>query len=247
MKIRTWSAVGCMLLMAELAAGAGELSTLATSLEDAHYARDSEALETLADSLTAIDSAGARYFEAYAHFRLGELADDNKKAAKKHFNTCIKILKDEVKANPEDAEAQGLLGTCFGSSTVFYMLRAATRGAASDKALKIAQENAPENPRVLMHSGISLFYRPGAFGGDKAKALEQFAAATDQFAAAGNAGQSAEPTWGEPEAWAYVARARAALDQPDAARAAYRRALELRPDYALAAEELAGLGDPAAD
>jgi len=243
-----WMILIFCLTLASTRLCAGELAELAKDLEDGHYTQDADALRSLADTLSEMEGELARYYEAYAHFRLGELAGDNKKAAKKHFNTCINILKPEAKARPADAETQGLLGTCFGSSTVYYMLRAATRGAASDKALKAAIEAAPDNPRILMHSGISLFYRPKAFGGDKPKALEQFGAATENFASGeGSAAASAAPSWGEAEAWAYLARARAALEQPAAAREAYLRALELRPDYSLARQELAALDAPLAE
>lgn len=222
-------------------AAAQSLVEIRDRIDRAVVTRDMPALEAAADELEKSDAELADYYLAYTHFRLGTLIGaSDKKQAKKHLNRCIDILKPIVNANPEDAEVVGLQSTCYGSSTAFYMLRAAGRGMNANKFMKQALEADPENPRVLMLDGISLYARPKALGGDKDKALERFTAAAENFPDWQSPAEDA-PVWGAAENWMYLGRAYRSLEQVDKAREYYAKALELEPDFALAREELDAL------
>ena len=219
-------------------AAAESLVEIRDRIDRAVVTRDLAALEETAKQLEKSDADLADYYLAYTQFRLGTLIGaSDKKQAKKHLNRCIDILKPLLKAGPDDAELVGLQSTCYGSSTAYYMLRAAGRGMNANKFMKQALEIDPENPRVLMLDGISLYARPKALGGNKDKALERFTAAAENFRDWQAPAEDA-PVWGQAENWMYLGRTYRALEQLDKAREHYAKALELEPDFALAREEL---------
>ncbi len=211
-------------------------------LDQAVTSGDGEQLESLAASFASESGSLAVYYQAYTHYRLGELRFEDKKLGKKHLNRCIDLLKPLVKEDPQFGEALSLLATCYGVSAPFYMFRAATRGIAANKAQEEAMQAAPDNPRVILADGISLYFRPGAFGGDKDKAAQRLREALQRFADFQPASDDS-PRWGEAEAWLYLARIARDQDDPEAARAAFTEALQLAPDFRAAREELASLDD----
>ncbi|MDJ0927928.1 MAG: tetratricopeptide repeat protein [Gammaproteobacteria bacterium] len=241
--MRFWkSAVIALGLLLYIGTAAAEtLVEIRDRIDRAVITRDLDALEEAAKQLEKSGADLSAYYLAYTQFRLGTLIGaTDKKRAKKHLNRCIDILKPIVKAKPDDAEVVGLQSTCYGSSTAYYMLRAAVRGSNANKFMKQALEIDGENPRVLMLDGISLYARPKALGGNKDKALERFTAAAESFADWSLPTADA-PAWGEAENWMYLGRTYLALEQPDKAREHYAKALELEPDFALAREELDAL------
>lgn len=237
------SLVAALLVVVTAAAGAQPgLDEIRDSIHRAVLSRDVPALQGAAERLAEMDAERAPYYHAYAHFRLGEIiGEDDKKRTKDHLNTCIDILKEVLDGNPDDVESLALQTTCYGTSSAYYMLRAATRGMASDKALERAKELAPDHPRVLMQEGVSLYFRPAAFGGDKEQALKSFQAAAEAFKDWQPPSADA-PTWGEAETWLYLGMTYRDLEQPQKAREALKRALEMEPDYKLARQTLEELG-----
>jgi tetratricopeptide (TPR) repeat protein len=211
-------------------------------LDQAVFGGDGEQLESLAESFAAKPGNLAVYYQAYTNYRLGELRFEDKKLGKKYLNRCIDLLKPLVKKDPQFGEAHSLLATCYGVSAPFYMLRAATRGIAANSAQERAMQAAPDNPRVILADGISLYFRPSAFGGDKAKAAQRLREALQRFADFQPPGDDS-PQWGEAEAWLYLGRIASDQGDPEAARAAYTQALQLAPAFGLAREELAGLDE----
>ena len=219
------------------------LSGLRDELDAAVNRGDETALQNLATRLESQDGSLADYYRAYAHYRLGELTADREKLAKGHLNDCIDILKDVVSADPGFAEAQALQATCYGVSAPFYMLRAATRGIAANNALARALEADAGNPRVILADGISLYFRPSAFGGDKARAQTRLQEAIGRYAEFRPA-TADSPVWGEAEAWLYLARIQRDAGETSQARDSLDRALKLAPGYAEALKESASLAPP---
>ena len=225
---------------------AARLLSLRDRLDTAVAAADRATLMEIGESLEQLAGDWARYYLVYTHSRLGELLiDEDRKQAKRYLNRCIDELKDLLQDQPEHAEALALQAGCYGLSSALYMLRAATRGMAADRALQRARKIAPDNPRVLLQEGISLLYRPAAFGRDVKQARARFQAAAEGFASWEPPSVLA-PRWGEAEAWLYLGRAWRALEQPAEARAALLRALEITPGYRAAERELAALESAAA-
>lgn len=220
------------------AAAVADLAALRDRAEAAARRGDVTGLEAALGELAGRKETLAGYYRAYAHYRLGELLAGEERRAKGHLNDCIDELKSVTADRPEFAEASALLATCYGVSAPYYMLRAATRGMAANGALERAMAAAPDNPRVILADGISLYFRPGAFGGDPARAATRLAEALARYADYRAWGPAA-PGWGEAEAWLYLGRIRLEAGDPAGARTAVARALALAPDYQ-AARQLAG-------
>ncbi len=230
------------LIMATSAYADLQLREWRDQLDQAVFSGDVEQLESLAESFAASSGNLAVYYQAYTNYRLGELRFEDKKLGKKYLNRCIDLLKPLVKEYPQFGEAHSLLATCYGVSAPFYMFRAATRGIAANGAQERAMQAAPDNPRVILADGISLYFRPSAFGGDKAKAMQRLREALQRFADFQPPSDDS-PLWGEAEAWLYLGRIASDQGDPEAARAAYNEALQLAPAFRVAREELASLDD----
>lgn len=235
-------------LAMELALAAGvanadhHLAQLRDRLDTAVIRGDASGIEKLISQFAAEDGALADYYRAYGHYRLGEITVAEKKTAKRHLNDCIDILKERVEISPEFAEAHALLATCYGVSAPFYMLRAATRGIAANGALEKALSEAPDNPRVVLAEAISLYFRPGAFGGDKELARKRLKDALALFSDFVPSGDE-QPDWGEEEAWLYLARGYREAGDIEAARESLTEALRVESEYRAALDEWQSLGD----
>jgi tetratricopeptide (TPR) repeat protein len=221
-----------------LPAGAAELADLRDRLDAAVARGDVAALDELLVEMRTTEGDLADYYKAYAHYRLGELTGDDKRVAKDHLNECIDIAGDVAKRSPASAEAHALKATCLGVSAPFYMLRAATRGMAANGAMDEALAQGPGNPRVILAEGISLYFRPSAFGGDKDKARARLEEALARFGEYQPASADA-PVWGEAEAWVYIGRIARDAGDTEAARRAFEQALAITPGYRAAERELA--------
>lgn len=199
---------------------------------------DGDGLVRFGQQLDEMSGDWTEYYKAYVGYRRSQLPDTSKKTAKKLLNECIETLTALVERRPDLAEAHALHASCYGNSTQFYMLRAAARGSASNKALKKARKFGADNPRVLLQDAQSLIYRPAMFGGDKEKGLELLQLAAETFPNWQSPDPEA-PVWGEEETWLSIALLHQEAGRTDAARAAFDKALSLAPDYASAKAALA--------
>jgi hypothetical protein len=218
--------------------GNQQIAELRDQLDDAFIRGDGERMAVLADRFADEKGALAAYYAAYAHYRLGELYFEDKKRGKQHLNECIDLLKPVVKSDASFADAHALLATCYGVSAPFYMLRAATRGMAANGELEKALAADPDSPRVILAEGISLYFRPSAFGGDKERAKQRIAEALESF----NSYQPARddgPVWGEAEAWLYLARIARDEGNEAVALESFGRSLSTAPYFKAAQTEFA--------
>ena len=202
---------------------------------------DGDALAGYREQLATLEGDWVDYYRAYVDYRSSQLAGTKKKQAKALLNSCIDTLKGLVKRRPDLAEAHALQASCYGNSTRFYMLRAAARGSASNKALNQALKLGSGNPRVLLQDAQSLIFRPAIFGGDKEKAMERLKLAVDIFPNWQSPDPEA-PVWGEAEAWISIARLHGEAGDADQAREALEKALNVAPNFRAAQAELEALG-----
>jgi len=217
---------------------ARSLTELRDQLDDAFIRGDGERMASLADQFNDKQGVLAAYYAAYAHYRLGELYFADKKRGKKHLNECIDYLKPVVKSDETFGDAHALLATCYGISTPFYVLRAATRGMSANNEMQEALASDPDSPRVMLAEGINLYFRPSAFGGDKERAKERLAEALrgfDEYRPAREDG----PVWGEAEAWLYLARIARDEGNEAVALESFGHSLSTAPYFKAAQTELA--------
>lgn len=115
-------------------------------------------------------------------------------------------------------------------------------GPKSSTAMDRALELAPENPRVWLLRGVNARYTPKRWGGglDKAERYVQQAIvlfATDRPA-------RPLPAWGRADAYIWLGQIHQQQNKPDAARAAFERALALQPENQWLRQRLVAISSP---
>jgi tetratricopeptide (TPR) repeat protein len=160
-----------------------------------------------------------------AQLRLGMQQEDE---AKVLFERAIAVLQRSAAAQ-QLPETQAIIASSYGSLAGGGMTAGIRYGPRANEAEGLARELGPQNPRVLLITGISAYYKPAAFGGGKDKART---AVTQAIAAFAREQVNAPlPAWGHAEAYAWLGQFEAAEGNREAARRAYTRALELAPQY----------------
>lgn len=215
-----------------MASETGTLATLAERVEQAYHANDAGSLAATRQQLvqladTAPPGSRAGYFAAYARFRqaLGSTVADPA-LARSFLDDCIAELTSYTGANPGDAEARALLGSCYGMSTSHYPLGLVSRGLEARKHMAAARDLAPANPWVLLQDGLADFATPRLFGGDRPAAIAKLEQAARLFCEAEAAG-SATAGWALVETWQQLALMYAATGKAAAAADANLRAASL--------------------
>jgi tetratricopeptide (TPR) repeat protein len=214
-------------------------------IELGYNARDSRAIEATVANLKKAGSASgqedlATYYAAFARLRQSAIPGIEKSEARDYLEQCISELEPLVARRADDARARALHASCLGASATYYLLRAATRGVASDREMSAALELAPADPWVVLQDAVSDFLTPAMFGGSKERALARLLRAEQLFVASRPAG-STRPVFGESETWLYVGRVQLALGRKDEARKALEKARELAPASADVRDEIAKL------
>ena len=144
------------------------------------------------------------------------------------FERAIAVLQRSAAARPL-AETQAIIASSFGTLAGGGMTAGIRYGPRASEAEEIARVLGAQNPRVLLLTGISAYYKPAAFGGGKEKART---AVTQAIVAFGRERvESPLPAWGHAEAYAWLGQFEVAEGNREAARRAYERALELAPQY----------------
>ena len=87
------------------------------------------------------------------------------------------------------------------------MERWQTEGQAAQNALAEAKKLDPENPRITIMEAEDLYFTPEQFGGSKAKGIELFKKALEQFKTY-KLKSSFDPNWGQGEANYFIAQAK---------------------------------------
>ena len=74
------------------------------------------------------------------------------------------MLKQVIAANPSHAEAHALLSSLYGQQIGTSAWRGMTLGQRASSSIEAALKLAPDNPRVVLQSGIGAFFTPTGYG-----------------------------------------------------------------------------------
>ena len=174
----------------------------------------------------------ARYYLAYTDYNLAiyymQKKDDEQ--FHKFSNSSEKNLKELVNENGSDAETVSLLGALYGIQVTMNPDLGASLGSQNIALTSEALGIAPDNPRVLLQKGISKFNSPEFVGGSKEEALKYFTLSLEAFE--NDTSDRNKIEWGYIDALAWLGIAHSSLGDFESAITAYKKALDVEPDFA---------------
>jgi tetratricopeptide (TPR) repeat protein len=188
------------------------------------------------------ENAFILYHIALADYRLMTfyLSSKANEDAEKSLAEAQKYLEKAMTLDPSFGEAGALYGYLLGFEIGLHPEKAMTLGMASFDYLSKAVAKEPENPRIHLLQGISLFYTPQEYGGGADKAIESLARAVSHFDRE-VVRDPLQPSWGKDEAYTYLGIAYEQKKDFEKAKEMLKKALEINPEFGLAKKELMGL------
>lgn len=188
------------------------------------------------------DNAYLFYHVALADYRLITfyLSSKRNEEAEKSLVEAKKYLQKSMALDPSFGEASALYDYLLGFEIALHPDKAMTLGPAISDYFSRAFEKEPENPRIHLLEGISLFYTPPEYGGGADKAVPPLTKAADLFERE-VIRDPLKPSWGKEEAMTYLAMAYKQKKDYEKARELLKKALEANPEFGLAKKELSSL------
>jgi tetratricopeptide (TPR) repeat protein len=190
---------------------------------------ENASMELNLNQLLEVQRQSYGYDQALANYRLGlNYSFTGKHAlALESLKLAINQLKNLVKNDPQDVESWALLSQVYGLNIAFQPIKGTELGPKSEQALDKAKKIAPNNPRVLLISGIGKYNTPAMFGGSKQLALIELNQAIMQYK---NNEHSNYP-WGFAEAYTWRGLTQLELGNKAEALADWKKAIEISPNY----------------
>ncbi len=171
--------------------------------------------------------AGAQYRLALAQSYSAEVAIEvrDKAATKNLAQAGIDAAERAVSLKPDSAEYQRILGTLCGQIISGNSLSALKYGKCALEAVNKAIELDPKSSLNYVSHGVGNYYLPAAFGGGMELAIKDFRKAIEL-----------NPK--NADAWLWLGIALRRTNQPDEARKAIAKSLELNPERMWAKQQL---------
>jgi tetratricopeptide (TPR) repeat protein len=222
---------------AALAAEQAQPDWTATTERLERAVRDDDAAairEARADLLRILAAGPARdhaplvhYAIGYADWRLSTSPAIGRRERDQLLDDAERQLKAAVEIDPRFAEGFALLSGVYGMKIANSSIKGIVLGPRAGSALDRAMSLEPDNPRVLISQGVSLYNTPRMFGGNPAEAEKSLRAAIEKLAA--QTPSKPFPAWGAFDAHVWLGQVLAYRGDKQGARAEYARALEVAP------------------
>lgn len=203
-----------------------------SELVKARDRQDRAALDKIANELRTVadkqpKDAAAQYRFALAESYSAEVAIEMRdKAATKNFAQAgIDAAERAVSLKPDTAEYQRILGTLCGQIISGNSLSALKYGKCALEAVNKAIELDPKSSINYVSHGVGNYYLPPAFGGGMELAIKDFRKAIELNAK-------------NADAWLWLGIALRRVNQPEEARKAIEKSLELNPHHVWAKQQL---------
>lgn len=156
---------------------------------------------------------------------------------------AMQYLEKIMLTRPDWGEPYALYASMLGYEIVLHMDRAMELAFKINDYFGKANARGPDDPRVNMMQGISVFYTPAMYGGGADKAIPLLERAVKNFQQEKPL-DPYSPSWGMEEACTYLGMAYNQQERPDRAAACFEKALARNPDFGLARDELGKLKKP---
>ncbi|MBN1272216.1 MAG: amidohydrolase family protein [Candidatus Aminicenantes bacterium] len=179
------------------------------------------------------------YYTAFCDYRLANyyLINGDMKTCARFNDEAKKYLEKAMELDDMSGESHALYATCLGYDIALDPSLGMTAGMESATHFNKAFQKEPESPRVNLLQGISLLYTPEMYGGGLDKAMPLLEKAVSLYEEKTDKGLL-QPDWGHEDALTFLGMAYARKGENDKAEQSFKKALEVNPEYGLAAEEL---------
>lgn len=182
------------------------------------------------------------YYVALSDYRIAThyLTTGAMQGAKNYIKESQKYLEKAISAAPDWGELYALYATMLGFEIALDPNSAMTLGMKSFQNFGEAIAKTPDDPRVNLLKGQGDLFTPEAYGGGAEKAITSLTKAISLFEQE-KVSDPMLPSWGHEEAHTYLGMAYLQKKEIEKAREHFQKALEINPDFGLAADELAKL------
>jgi len=177
------------------------------------------------------DDALLLHYRAYALYRAGSTAMDASEVERaRPYLASARAILEPLVMSTTIPESYALLASVYGlqiATARVQMLAGMQLGSRATEWMNRAVAAGPTNPRVWLLRGIGAFNTPSALGGglDKAEAY----LTKSLVLMATDSPDPPLPGWGRADAHLWLGQVYARQNNPDAARAEFRRAQALQP------------------
>ena len=171
----------------------------------------------------------ALYYLALCEYRLATLfaaAPDEKARC---INQAIEHLKKAIELEDNFSDAYALLASAYGQKLGLKPHLGMMLGPETKTVLEKSKRLDGNNPRVVLTDGMSDYYTPAMFGGDKQRAISKMEQALELFAKE-EIRDPFQPSWGYDEAYAHLGIMRQEAGDIEGAREAFVKALDVNPN-----------------
>ena len=171
----------------------------------------------------------ALYYLALCEYRLATLFAATPDEQTQCINRTIEHLKGAIELEDNFSDAHALLASAYGQKLGLKPHLGMALGPETKRVLEKSKRLDGNNPRVVLIDGMSDYYTPAVFGGDKQRAISKMEHALELFAKE-EIRDALQPSWGYDEACAQLGIMRQEAGDIEGAREAFVKALDVNPN-----------------
>ena len=171
----------------------------------------------------------ALYYLALCEYRLATLFASAPDEQVQSINRTIEYLKGAIELEENFSDAHALLASVYGQKLGLKPHLGMALGPETKRVLEKSKRLDGNNPRVVLIDGMSGYYTPAMFGGDKQRAISKMEHALELFAKE-EIRDPLQPSWGYDEACAQLGIMRQEIGDIEGAREVFVKALEINPN-----------------
>jgi len=152
----------------------------------------------------------------------------DKKTGKKYSDQAQKHAEELLRKNEDWSEAHALLGGLLGFQISYSPMKGMWLGPKSDQHIEKAIRLDEKNPAAWYQKGSSYYHTPGMFGGDIGKSVESFEQSVALYE---QKAEALDYNWQYLDALVWLGQAYQKNDQLEKAKATYKKALRVEPEF----------------
>ncbi len=179
------------------------------------------------------------YYVALCDYRLANyfLISAEMDIVEPYLKEGQKYLEKAMEMDPDFGELDGLYAFLLGFEIALDQGKAMSLGLQIFQYSSKSLEKSPENPRVHLMKGLSDFFTPPQYGGGPDSAIKSLTRSIELFERE-DIQDPLKPSWGKDEAYTFLGMAYNQKGEIEEAKQAFKKALEINPEFGLAKDEL---------